>query len=227
MTRAAVLVPVLDRPHRVRPIVDSLRETARRADPVFVCSPGDMEEIDAVLDAGAEPLIADWEPGRGDYARKINLAWRHTDHDWVLLGADDLVFHQGWLEAALAVHARTGACVVGTNDLGNRRVVSGRHSTHSLVHRDYGECGTADDPGLLLHEGYWHNFVDDEFVQTALHRRTYAHAAAALVEHLHPHWRKADMDATYEKGQLHFDADRALFNTRARLWRATERRRRR
>jgi hypothetical protein len=47
--------------------------------------------------------------------------------------------------------------------------MAGRHSTHSLVTRDYVErFGTIDEAGVVLHEGYPHEFVDDEFVQTAM-----------------------------------------------------------
>jgi hypothetical protein len=80
----------------------------------------------------------------------------------------------------------------------------GRHATHSLVHADYRECGTLDEPWKLLHEGYWHNFVDDELVGTAMLRGTFAMAGDAHVEHLHPNWRKAADDETYRRGMASF-----------------------
>lgn len=226
MTSVAVFVPVLNRPHRVAPLIESLFATAPDADPIFIVSPGDTAEKNAVLDAGVRPLYVDWHPGRADYAKKMNYAWRHTDHDFVLLGADDLLFRPGWLQAALTCHKRTRACVVGTNDLGNARTAQGHHSTHTLVSRRYGECGTIDDQTVLLHEGYWHNFVDDEFVQTAMWRETWAHAADAVIEHLHPNWGKADDDATYQRAQERFGDDRRLYQSRAHLWGAGRRTRR-
>lgn len=160
----SLLIPVLDRPHRVAPFLEqleaSLDPTLPIVLPVFLCSQGDEAQIAAVHQAAVYPKVVPWPQSRGDYAKKINYGLRETQTEWVFLGADDLAFQPGWLAAALACHERTGACVVGTNDLGNNRVTSGEHSTHTLVHRDYLECGTADEPGLILHEGYWHNFCN-------------------------------------------------------------------
>jgi hypothetical protein len=218
----AVLIPVLARPHRAEPVARSVTESDRRAVPMFLCSPGDAAELEACR-AVAWTVEVGWPVGRGDYARKMNHGYhlaREHGFDWAFLGADDLVFHPGWLDACIREHERADACVVGTNDMGNARVISGRHSTHTLVHRDYLDCGTIDDDDLILHEGYWHNYVDDEFVQTAMARDTYAHAADAYVEHLHPNWKKAQDDATYRRGMEHFDDDRRLYEQRQRLWRA-------
>lgn len=228
----AVFIPVLDRPHRVEPLLDSLHRSYDEAayeqvSAVFVGSPGDRAQLAAVqrevgkaakTGRSVDLLVVDWTPGRGDYAKKMNYAWRKTDHDWVLLAADDLVFHLGWLEEVLRVADETNACVIGTNDRGNQRVVSARHSTHSFVSREYAECGTVDDPTILLHEGYWHNFVDDEFVQTAMARETWAMAADCVIEHLHPNWGKAPLDPTYQRGQARFDDDRVTFGLRKHLW---------
>lgn len=227
MTSVAVLIPVLDRPHRVLPLLTSLNDALPpprgrwrnlRVEPWFLCSQGDAAEAAAVEAAGMAPVVVPWPATRGDYARKMNYGLRETDADWCFLAADDLAFRPGWLEAALACHAETHACLIGTNDLGNQRVVMGHHSTHTLIHRHYLECGTIDEEGIGLHEGYWHNFVDDELVATAVHRETWAVARDAHVEHLHPSWSKAKPDETYRKGSLHFEDDRALFQARSPLW---------
>lgn len=226
MTSVAVLVPVLNRPERVKPLVESIRQD-ERATPVFLCSPDDEDELAAVsVEYRRWPVgtfefhIVDWPCGAGDYARKINYGMSTLTCEWALLAADDLVFHDGWLDACLHVHEQTGACVIGTNDLGNGLVMQGRHATHSLVHRDYLACGTVDEPGKLLHEGYDHNYCDVEFVETAMWRGTFAPARTALVEHLHHLWRKGEDDATYAKGRERYHEDRALFERRRRLWAA-------
>jgi hypothetical protein len=225
LSSVAVLIPVLGRPGRVRPLVESLAASQHPSvpvRPVFLCSPGDDAQIAAVTSLVAVPaprlIVVDWQPGRGDYAKKINHGFRATDDEWVLLAADDILFRPGWLEAALAVHAELAPCVIGTNDLGNPRVQAGQHSVYTLVHRAYGECGTVDDPTVLLHEGYWHNYVDDEFVQTAMARETWAHAAGSVIEHLHPDWGKGEMDDTYRRGKAHFADDGVLYQSRRRLW---------
>lgn len=220
-----VLIPVLGRPERAGPLVESLAVSARYATvrAYFLCSPGDTAQIAAARAANDHGIpcfvtVVEWEPGAGDYARKMNQGVAESSGEFFFYAADDLLFHPGWIERAAAKHLETGACVVGTNDLGNRSVTAGLHSTHTLVSRRYVECGTIDDPTRLLHEGYDHNFVDTEFVATAVARETFAHATDAIVEHLHPNWGKASQDATYRKGHARFGEDRALYDQRAALW---------
>jgi glycosyltransferase involved in cell wall biosynthesis len=221
LINVAVLIPVLRRPERVASLISSLRasEGGVHLHPLFVCSGGDSEEI-AAIDAEDVPrLVARWEPGPGDYARKMNYGycWAvEQDYEWVFLAADDVIFHQGWADAA--VSASGGACVVGTNDLGNPEVMAGRHATHSMVHRDYLDCGTVDEEGKILHEGYCHNWVDNEFVGTAKARGTFVSARDSKVEHLHWAWGKGDHDEIYAKGAESYHADRKLFEERRKLW---------
>lgn len=219
-----IIVPVLRRPHRVAPLLESIDAATPEPHRVlFVASPEDEAEQKAIAAAGADVLVLDSPAGRGDYARKINLAYTVTDDPLLFLGADDLCFHRGWLEAAVA--AMTGDVgAVGTNDLGNARVVRGDHATHFLVTRAYADRGTIDEPGKILHEGYCHNFVDDEFLATARLRGAVAMAPESHVEHLHPNWGKAPHDETYERGQAGFEVDRRHFNHRRHLWGQRERR---
>jgi hypothetical protein len=220
---------VLDRPANVKPLVESLNLSveAERSEgwavrAVFVCTLGDDAEIAAVRAQEVELLFHD-----GGYAAKCNHATRLVDVDWYLTAADDLKFHLGWLRAAISAHIRTGALVVGTNDMHNPSVVNGFYATHLLVHRDYVERGTIDKPGVLMHEGYDHNCVDTELVETAKSRGMFAFAGDARVEHLHPIWKGAPDDATYRRGRENHAADRRLLAVRRRLWTSTAVQRRR
>lgn len=215
----AILVPVLRRPHRAAPLVASIEAATPEPHRVlFVASPGDTAEQDAVRATGADLLVIDRTPGCGDYARKVNNGHRATREPFLFLAADDLAFYPGWLTAALA-HVERGASVVGTNDLGNPRVLRGDHATHSLVTRSYiDEHGTIDQPGTVLHEGYQHEYVDDELVGTAKHRGVWSFAADSIVEHLHPHWGKAPTDDLYDAQAHRLRASRSLFIRRRRLW---------
>jgi hypothetical protein len=219
--RVAILIPVLARPQRVEPLLTSIRSTVGGGvEPLFLCSPGDSAEIGAIERCGARHEVMGWKAGRGDYARKMNrgiavAAAEGFTH--VFLGADDLNFKTDWLKQAVATQKDTDACVIGTNDLGNPRVKIGRHSTHSLIDLDYRHMGSLDG-GALLHEGYWHNFVDDELIQTAVYRGTFAASRASIVEHLHPDWQKAERDSTYAKGKQNWGLDRALYDRRCVMW---------
>ena len=212
-----VLVPMLTRPHRVVPLLESIRSSCPEARTLFVCSPDDTAVHEAV-DAAGEERISVLGPFPGDYARKINAGYRHTTEELMFLGADDLLFHPGWFEAALA-ELRPGIGVVGTNDLGSKRVMAGEHSTHSLVTRAYcDEHGTIDGLGSVLAEVYPHEFVDDEFVATAKHRGAWAFAFDSHVEHLHPSWGKAPMDPMYAQQAARMNTGRRIFRRRQRLW---------
>lgn len=117
----------------------------------------------------------------------------------------------------MEVAEATGAGVIGTNDLGNPRVLAGRHSTHPLVSRRYAnEMGTLDGPGQVVAEVYDHQYCDDELVLTAQRRAEWAFAREAVVEHLHPFFGKAEMDATYDKAIAKTADDRATFMRRRR-----------
>lgn len=219
MNPTVILIPVLGRPHRIAPLLQSIADATPEPHRVlFICSPGD-QVVHAVIDShGADRLTITTEPGPGDYARKINVGYRATDEPFLFLGADDLAFHPGWLAAAVrCVRARTG--VVGTQDLANLRVLRGEHSTHSLVIRTYvDQYGTIDEPAKILHEGYWHEFVDDELVETAKHRDAWVFAAKSVVEHLHPMAGKAPTDSLYDQQKLRMHRSRPLLIQRRRLW---------
>jgi glycosyltransferase involved in cell wall biosynthesis len=215
--QVAILVPVLNRPHQVARLLDSIEAATPEPHRVlFLATYGDDDEISAIAAAGAQVWLLN-EPGT--YVRKINAGFAVCDEDVFFAAADDLAFHPGWYPAALA--KLTGRCeVVGTNDLGNRRVQAGRHATHNLFTRRYIEQrgGTVDGPGLVLHEGYHHWYCDDEFVETARHRGVWRFARSSVVEHLHPLFGKGDMDDTYTLGREHNAEDRVRYRERRHLW---------
>lgn len=215
-----VIVPVLNRPHRVAPLIESL--TAATPEPhrlLFVCTLGDVDEIDTIDRHGAERMVIP-PNARGDYAVKINIGYRRSTEPFLFCAADDLAFHPGWLSIALAAMTDATVGVVGTNDLGNARVMAGLHSTHSLVRRSYVDrFGTVDEPGKVLHEGYPHTYCDDEFVHTARYRGAWVSAPDSVVEHLHPDWGKGDgYDQTYVLSQASMVPGRKLFNRRKHMW---------
>ena len=211
------MVPMLGRAHRVGPLLESIHGTCE-ARVLFCCTEGDDAVTTAVDAAGAERLMFPPRP-RGDFQVKVNQGIAATSEPLIFTGADDLRFHAGWWEAAAArMTGRVG--VVGTNDLANPRVMRGEHATHMLVSRHYVErFGTIDEPGKFLHEGYWHEFCDDEAVGTAKKRRAWAFAGDSHVEHLHPHWNPSvPTDRLYEAQRQRMDASRALYRRRRRLW---------
>jgi hypothetical protein len=220
----AILIPVLRRPHRARPVAESALEATPNARVYFVATEGDTDEIAAIGEVQAEfgPSKIRFDvipPNRyGDYAHKINHGYRNTHEEYMLFGADDLHFHPGWFETAVA-HMSDEVAVVGTNDLANKRVLAGEHSTHPLVARWYiDQAGTVDENGKALHEGYLHEFVDDEFIETAKAREVFVAEPGSIIEHLHPAVGKAPVDDLYRAEPRRMTQGRILFHRRRPLW---------
>ena len=221
----AILLPVLRRAHRIKPMVKNIRASGVEADIVFIATSNDADEcleLERVQESYDNVRILKTPPTKiGDYGRKINWGYAAAPDSnvWFFLGADDLDFHHGWFQAAMSAYAATGRRVIGTQDLGNSRVIRGDHSTHSLVHRSYVEqFGTVDEDDKILHEGYPHEFVDDEFVETAKLRDEFVFSNGSVVEHLHPMWGKADSDPLYAAQDRRMIHGRRIYTKRKRLW---------
>jgi hypothetical protein len=222
----AILIPVLGRPHLIEPLLENIaRETDVEHRVLFICSPGDPATL-VCQSTTAETIVTPWQPGRADFAKKINLGFTATSEEWLFQGATDLVFHPQW--ASRGLRAGVGAGVIGTNDLGNPSVMRGAHATHVLFSREYIDTygGTFDDSGVVFSEAYDHQFVDNEFVELARIRGQFRPCKVSVVEHLHPSWEKAEMDDTYEKALRETRADMALFSQRMRRMRTVRARRR-
>lgn len=214
-----ILVPVLDRPHRVAPLLDSIEAATPEAKVLFLCDREDAAEMAAIEEQqrlGRAPRVR-YDMRGGSYAQKVNLGVELTEAPLVFLAADDLDFKPGWLEAAMAAMSG-GAAVVGVNDLLRRRPRRVGHATHFLMTREYAERPCLDGERGPCSEAYLHNFVDDELIATAKARGVYAYARGSHVAHLHWMNRRAEVDATYEKGRETFEADRRTFESRRHLW---------
>jgi hypothetical protein len=201
-----ILVPVLARPQRVKPVLDAFMRTVPGARVCFIPNEDDQPEIAAIEAAGGEILCK----LNGNYAVKINTAVELTGEPLIFLGADDLLPLPGWFEAA-AAYLHGSVQVVGMNDLIRR---SREHTTHFLMTRGYAERPTISGERGPLCERYDHSCVDDELIGTARHRFAYAYAVDARVQHLHPDNRTADMDETYRKGRAMLREDRRLWRHR-------------
>lgn len=225
MNEVVVLVPVLNRPRNVAPLVESFAKSETPGRLLFIANESDADERDAIEAAKGHPAAVSMllVPDRVlTWPQKINAAYRcdgGLDYPppWMLCAADDVHFHPGWWQATQALRD-AGFGVIGTADLGNSRVMQGLHTCHPLVRREYADKqGTLDGPGAVVHEGYRHWCVDDELVATAKARGAWAFCREAVVEHLHPYWRKAEWDATYALGEANAKSDMELWKKRREL----------
>jgi hypothetical protein len=219
------LVPVLGRPQNAAKVAHSLRVTSPKVRLMFICSASDTEQYAACAATHADVTIADWEPGRGDFAKKIELGYRSTQEPWIFQGADDISFEKGWDEAVLRCANASEGLVIGTHDGGNPSVKRGNHSTHTLIARSYCDDPGAsfDGPGTVFSTAYDHQSVDVELIWLAKKRGVWAFCEDAKVIHHHPFWdRSVPSDATYKKGLAGGRKDIHLFQQRLRRWRAAQ-----
>lgn len=216
-----MLIPVLNRPKNIECLITSFLETipVGRADMLFITSQDCTEEIEEIakfkgpINVSLAPLeIMSWAKRIYWGVSKSNSI-HHFDKPapWLLCGADDVRFHSGWFERA-EVMAENFEGIIGTNDLGNPATIGGWHSTHPIVSRKYIEDqGTMDQLGVLCHEGYHHNYVDVEFVHTAMKRNAWRHDPTCIIEHLHPAWNKSEQDDVYARGNATAPLDAHLW----------------
>lgn len=220
--KTAVVVPVLGRPQHAEPFMRSLLASTGLATVYAVCERSEPEVAAAWRHAGAEVLWDDDEQVDGEgarahtFAEKANLAYRQTVEKFLFTCGSDVTFHPGWLSHAQHVADVLEASVVGVNDLGNQRTLAGEHAAHLLIRRSYvDEVGASwDGPKVVAHEGYTHNFVDDEIVHAAKQRGVWQMALGAVVEHHHPVFGKGEVDDVYRLGESSWEADRDLFRQR-------------
>jgi hypothetical protein len=238
----AIVIPLFKRTKNIARVYGSAMKATPEARVLFVASEHDHEVRDALESFCLEHEIIPGTGGEGgDYARKINCGYRATTQPLIFTGADDLVFHDGWYEAARALismgtestQVLTGGAtltgpfellhnhvgVVGTRDLCNGRTMDGSHSTHSLVARWYARQGGAiDESDCIYHEGYAHEYCDDELVAVAKKRESYAHSFGPPVEHIHMLRDPSLDDEVYQHGRSRTRLSRRTFIMRSRFW---------
>lgn len=209
----AVLIPTLGRAHKVAGIVENLRTTAPAAVPYFIVESHDKDTINAVAVVDGNLIVNDRV---STYAGAINCGLLNTYECLLYVSADDFVYRENWLDPLINLSRSYG--VVGSNDLHNQDVKDGVMATSFLIRRDYAYTACVDAPGLMLHEGYTHNYVDTEVIGYARSRGEFISCASSEVEHMHPLWGLAPSDDTYAKGLKDHAADGALFQRRRTMW---------
>lgn len=233
----AILIPTLGRADALAPLLQNIRETTPEGlyHVWFVVDQNDLpthrklfligpevippaSDFNAVINDGTYPVKT-----KAGYEAAERYAVRHWfDGDWAVLPtADDVVFHEGWYEAAAARFEDPAVQVVGTLDL-TPATASGKNVTMPIVRRSYvDEPGAAyDEPGVLFHTGYHHNAVERELWQLAKHRGVAVFEPKSVIEHRHHSFGTREPDDTDRKGNMaNWDADLALYHRRERLWR--------
>lgn len=205
----AIFVPTMYRAHNLQRLFDSINATTK-CDIFGMCP---MDDYDSQNLLG---LYCDaWWADEGDmrYVKRIEFMYHQTTADWFLTGSDDIVFHDHWLTDA--IEYMEDYSVIGFEDLCNPNLPG----TNFLIRRKYIEeqSGVIDSPNTVFHQGYFHNFCDNELVGTAKKRDEFA-KCPGVIEHRHHTVGKADNDHVYDIAQQHFHQDAELCHSREHLW---------
>lgn len=224
MDDVAVIVPVMQRPQNVAPLVESFNATNDgTAKLYFVCDPDDDAEIAAVRAAGLEPLISH----RGHtFGQKANVGYEETPESWLFLCGDDVEFTPGWLAEARKLSDRYH--VIGSNDsergrIRNPQVATGRHADHWFTRRAYidDDGSSLEGPGVFCPEAYGHWYTDKEVIGLARARGVFGFADECRVIHHHPGYDGDEQarqdDPVYMKAVDWQERDRIKFMQRVPL----------
>lgn len=217
--RVAILIPTLGRADALAPLLQNLRQTTEfRYRVYFVVDQEDMETrhvLETMPGFDFTTVLCD-----GTFPEKTNAGYAASaDEELVAPLADDVVFHDGWLQAALP-HFEAGWQVVGTYDR-SPITEDGGHVTMPILRRSYIEDPGAawGEKGTVFHAGLHHNFCDTELWHLARHRDVAIFEKASVIEHRHPAWHSRPVDDTDRKGNMrNYDADEALFHRRKEAW---------
>jgi glycosyltransferase involved in cell wall biosynthesis len=212
-----IIIPTYNRPQMMKKNVENIFEVTDMSDVdiIFVVEEDDKESIEAGHDLDAIVLINQRTRG---YAGANNTASRTLTHNYFYTANDDFFFHENWLPPLLELSENFG--VVSPNDLGNPSSISGTMGTSFLVSRTYLPLACVDSSGDLFHEGYIHNFCDNEITETAKSHGQFVSCPVSLVEHLHPAFGKSIEGLVYERqaDAALFEIDRTRFESRRNLW---------
>jgi hypothetical protein len=214
MTNVAILIPTTGRPQQMFANVGKLLEQEWPKDvnvSIYLSVPKDDAETlkEAKKLKGDVKLVS--RPSNTTAVQGWNAAYIEAvkdGADWLVLGADDVIWHEGWLGLALKTAKKTGAAMVGLNDGHHDINIFGPHYLMSVKFTQDVLGGVYIPP----HYASWS--FDREVCDRAKERGLYAPCHEAMAEHLHPEWKTAEMDSTYSLGYVHHAKDRQMYEAR-------------
>jgi len=201
-----VVIPSRERPDRLRKCVEQLQLVSPEVEIVVVADDDDEATALVAKDMGCVLVVNSLPLGP---VHCWNLGAAVATGEAFVLGADDIKFHEGWLQAALVGLAKLNWCgLVAFNDLSPQ---AGNLATHYLISKNY---AANDWGGVLAIPSYYQYFCDNEATVRAQRDSCFYYAEDAVVEHLHWMWGKSEGDTTYERGQPHYDEGKEIFEER-------------
>ena len=207
MSKIAIFIPSLNRPDKLEPLINNIRENTKVSYKCyFVVSDNKSIEI---LERLGQTFFKD----NGDsYINRMNFLYKNTTEPYMFMGSDDIWFTPNW-DTELMKMTKEFDVIVGDDCLNPA-------GTMALISRKYIKkySGCIDTPDVLFYPGYKHNYADTEQFFTARHRGVFTRCMDSKVEHRHYISGKTSFDETYSKSNNTSGYDKLLFESRQHLW---------
>ncbi len=206
--KVSIIVPTLSRPTQLRRNMERLLETVRGMDAeIIIAAEVNRSSVEAVKDLPMTALFQEeWQGSVAGWNRGAVAA----KGDVLVTGADDIWWHDGWLERGLDAMHRGGTIYVGLNDCiwnGNTGLV-----THWMITRQ----GAIDLTGGCLHIPHYKTaWSDQEVRERVLRAGQFQWCARAVLEHQHYVVGAAHVDKCYLIQKQYMDSDGETYRARA------------
>jgi glycosyltransferase involved in cell wall biosynthesis len=203
----SIVIPTLSRPTQLRRNVERLLETVKGLDTeIIIAAEVNRSSVEAVKDLHVRAIFQEeWRGSIAGWNRGASIA----KGDVLVTGADDIWWHDGWLEMALGAMQTAGTCYVGLNDCiwnGNAGLV-----THWAITRQ----GAIDlTGGCLQIPAYKTTWTDVEVKERMRRAGQFQWCARAIAEHQHYINGAAHVDGCYLTMRKHYDNDGGVFKAR-------------
>lgn len=209
----SILLATTGRPEQVRALIENIRTTTDGRDIELICAvdadPATRSVVEQARASKGFRLILDYSPDYRGGPAAWNAALAASTGEYVVLAADDLVFHQGWLDEALATMATLpeGGGLVGFNDGHWGEELS----THYLMSRRFvlDHLG-----GVVSWTAYRHSFTDREANDRARAAGRYAWCPDAYVTHNHWIFGGRQQDSTDHRSLPEHPASQQAYEER-------------
>lgn len=206
--KTSVIIPTIGRPDKrqVPACVIRCLETAKSNDvEVIVVLDGNTKLIDDLKYLKIK-CIARKEHRGPIYS--WNEGATYAEGSILVLGADDIYWHDNWYAELESAFMQPDVGVVGLNDLHRGPT---EFATHFAATRQF--CVDVLG-GIFVPPVYSNYFVDVEIWMRAVKLGQYARAEKAIAEHRHYFYCKELYDSVYQLGQQHYKTDEAIFQDR-------------
>jgi len=205
--KISIVIPSLNRSHQLLTLIGNIQATSGKDFSIEILPIIDVDDLTtkSLLDkTGIKYYLT---PPFSTPIFKWNEGLRHSSGDWIVQGADDILFPEDWLKKAFLTPNH------GFLALSDGRMKDVPYEPHYMAERTWLKKYMG---GVLACPKYNHYFNDLEIGARANKIGQFIRARI-IIQHNHCVWNTAKKDSTYKKGEKFFNLDRVLYDERKQL----------